>query len=228
MAETIRPAASLCLIVVAALAAAAACIAAAGPSGGASVSLPKPITKGSKSLEETLAARRSVRRFAAAPLSIEQIGQLCWAAQGVSEPGRGLRTAPSAGALYPLELYVVTAAGVRHYVPAGHALAAHISGDVRPQLQQASWGQSCVGSAPAVFVIAAETARTARKYGDRAQRYVDMEVGHAGQNILLQAVAMDLAAVPVGAFQDEKVAAILKLPAGAAPLYLIPVGQPAK
>jgi len=206
---------------------AAACLAAVVP-GGSPGPLPKPLTRRAKSLEEVLAARRSIRRFQDAPLTIQQISQLCWAAQGITDQGRGFRTCPSAGALYPLELYVVTAEGVSHYVPAGHALEVHLPGDIRRQLQEASWNQGCVGQAPAVFVIAAEIQRTARKYGQRAERYVHMEVGHAGQNILLEAVALDLGAVPVGAFEDAKIAAALKLPQGVVPLYLIPVGHPAE
>lgn len=192
------------------------------------VALPPPQLKGDMSLEEALAARRSVRKFQPTPLTAEQIGQLCWAAQGISDKARGLRTAPSAGATYPLELYVVTAEGVRRYLPSAHALDSHLADDVREALCRAALGQRCVAQAPAVFVIAADVSRTARKYGDRARRYVDIEVGHAAQNLLLQAVALDLGAVPVGAFDDAEVAKALKLPAEHAPLYLIPVGKAAE
>ena len=189
--------------------------------------LPEVAKKGKVSLEEALAKRRSIRRFKRDALSREQIAQLCWAAQGVTAPKRGFRTCPSAGATYPLELYVITAAGVERYMPAAHAMETHLAGDVRGRLQAAALGQGCVGSAPAVFVISAVLARTQRRYGERALRYVHMEVGHAGQNILLQAAAMGLGAVPVGAFHDDEVAKVLSLPADETILYLIPVGMPA-
>jgi SagB-type dehydrogenase family enzyme len=202
----------------------AACLFAAGDPGPRP--LRQPVLKGPRSLEEVLAARRSVRRFKGDALSGEQISQLCWAAQGITDPGRGLRTCPSAGATYPLELYVVTADGVDHYQPSGHVLQRYRDGDLRAALQQAAMHQTCVGQAPATFVIAAVFQRTEKKYQDRAIRYVHMEAGHCGQNILLQAVALGLGAVPVGAFNDQAVAKALSLPADQAPLYLIPVGAP--
>ncbi len=188
-------------------------------------SLPAAQTEGGMSLVEALAARRSVRAFKPDVLTAQQIAQLCWAAQGVSDERRALRTAPSAGALYPLEVYVVTVDGVDHYDPAVHTLARHVNGDLRTGLQTAALGQSCVGQAPATFVITAVVARTERKYGRRAERYVWIEAGHAGQNLLLQAAAMELGAVPVGAFDDAAVAKAISLPADHAPLYLIPLGH---
>lgn len=188
--------------------------------------LPAPAPKGRMSLEETLAARRSVRLFADKPLTLEQIAQLCWAAQGITEPQRGLRTAPSAGAKYPMELYVVSAEGVDHYVPASHAFERHLPGDLRPALQQAAYSQECIRQAPACFVVAADVQRTASKYGDRAERYCFIEAGHIGQNVLLQATASDLAGVPVGAYDDDAVAAKLRLPANLRVLYLLPIGHP--
>ena len=186
--------------------------------------LPAARKEGKMSLEETLSKRRSVRRFSPAPLTREQIAQLCWSAQGVSDPPTGYRTAPSAGALYPLELYVVTSEAVEHYAPRRHGLEKHLQGDLRQKLQAAALGQRSVGEAPATFAITAVVSRTRPKYGPRAERYVMIEVGHAAQNLLLQAVAMDLGAVPIGAFHDQQVAEILSLPAGEIPLYLIPVG----
>lgn len=197
-----------------------------GDDGSKARALGDPTLAGKMSLEEALAKRRSIRSFAGGELSAQQISQLCWAAQGICEPARRLRTCPSAGATYPLELYVVTAQGVEHYRPQGHGLTSHLDGDLRGKLAAAAMGQRCVAQAPATFVIAGVASRTARRYGQRAQRYVWMEAGHAGQNILLQAVALKLAAVPVGAFNDEAVGKLLKLPAGSAPLYLIPVGKP--
>jgi SagB-type dehydrogenase family enzyme len=190
--------------------------------------LPEPKETSDMSLEQALANRRSVREYTSAPLTEEQIAQLCWAAQGITDAEQGLRTAPSAGALYPLELYVVTPGGVRHYVPGKHALRWHAEGDLRGKLSAAALHQPWVEKAPAVFVFAGVFERTEKKYGERGGRYVWMEAGHAAENLLLQATAMELGAVPVGAFRDEQVAAALNLPAKHRPLYVIPVGYPSK
>ena len=180
------------------------------------------------SLEEALAKRRSVRDFREEPLTDQQIAQLCWAAQGVTDKRSGKRTCPSAGALYPLELRVVTREGVCRYIHARHGLVEQLKGDLRGKLAAAALRQRWIKEAPAVFVITAVVSRTEKKYGDRAARYVHMEAGHAGQNLLLQAVSLGLAAVPVGAFDDRAVAKVLTLPVGETPLYLIPVGLQAK
>ncbi len=187
--------------------------------------LPEPRPTGELSVEEALARRRSVRAFASIPLTAAEIGQLAWAAQGVTDRA-GYRTAPSAGALYPLEVYVGTSNGTFHYEPARHDLTLHREGDPRSAIQAAALHQEAIGDAPAVFVIAAVYERTAVKYGERAPRYVHMEAGHAGQNILLEAVALGLAAVPIGAFHDAQLQAALSLPDDQRPLYLIPVGHP--
>ena len=192
------------------------------------VTLPRPSVKGKMSLEEALAARRSIRSFHTEALTPQQISQLLWAGQGITQARSGKRTSPSAGALYPLELYVCTAQGVDHYIPSGHTSRRVIEKDIRSELQAAALGQKCVGHAPAVFVITAVESRTSRKYGKRARRYVDMEVGHVGQNILLQAQSLKLGAVPVGAFDESQVAKLLSLPKGNGPLYIIPVGKPVK
>ncbi|MGC9453323.1 MAG: SagB/ThcOx family dehydrogenase [Phycisphaerae bacterium] len=177
-------------------------------------------------LEKALSTRRSVRRYTDEPLTAKHIAALCWAAQGITEPQRGYRTAPSAGALYPLELYVVRPEGVARYIPERNALQPHASGDVRSRLSAAALNQPWVRNAPAVFVFAGVFDRTQGKYGERGRRYVWMEAGHAAQNLLLAATAMDLAAVPVGAFRDEQVAGILTLPEDHRPLYILPVGHP--
>lgn len=187
--------------------------------------LPEPRRIGVTTLEETLARRRSHRAFTDARLTPGEVGQLAWAAQGVTDEA-GHRTAPSAGALYPLELYVGTPEGVYRYEPDGHRLVLHVEGDPRPALQRAGLGQEAIGLAPAVFIIAAVYERTEVKYGARTARYVHMEAGHAAQNILLQAVALGLGAVPIGAFDDDRLAAALSLPNVEQPLYLIPVGHP--
>jgi len=218
--------AMLIALIVAVLAGAAYLACADNPPDDAPAELPAAQTEGGMTLRAALAARRSVRAFRGEPLTPAQIAQLCWAAQGVTDARRGFRTAPSAGATFPLEVYVVTADGVGRYDPAAHGMVAHLDGDRRARLRAAALNQPFVEQAPATFVIAGVAARTARRYGDRAQRYVWIEAGHAAQNLLLQAVAMELGAVPVGAFDDDAVAEVLDLPAGHAPVYLIPLGQP--
>ena len=187
---------------------------------------PTPRLDGQKSLESLLATRRSVREFKDTPLTVPEMGQLLWAAQGVTN-SRGFRTAPSAGALYPLELYVATAEGTFHYQPPSHSLTVMGQDDARTSLYNAALRQEAVQQAPAVFVVTVVYQRTVQKYGEeRSPRYVHLEAGHAAQNLLLQAVALDLGAVPIGAFDDEGVQEALGLPGDHQPLYLIPVGHP--
>jgi SagB-type dehydrogenase family enzyme len=189
------------------------------------IPLPGPNLAGDVSLEEAIAERRSVREFTEEPLTWQEVSQLLWAAQGVTDP-RGLRAAPSAGALYPLEVYVVLPEGVYHYLSQGHAVSAVLDGDRRGDLWEAGLRQDALLQAAAIFVIAGVYERTEGKYGERAERYVEMEAGHAAQNLLLQAVALNLGAVPIGAFYDDQVQTALALPADHRPLYLIPVGHP--
>ncbi|MFB3738347.1 MAG: SagB/ThcOx family dehydrogenase [Candidatus Velamenicoccus archaeovorus] len=195
-------------------------------STGAIVDLPSPTTRGSVSLEAALASRRSIRDFTDEPLTASELGQLLWAAQGVTARWGG-RTAPSAGALYPLEVYAVTEAGLFHYLPNGHQVEAVTGADLRGPLALAALGQAPVRDAPAVLVVTGVVARTEVKYGDRAERYVLLEAGHAAQNVLLESVALGLGAVPIGAFRDEAVGAVLGLEAEETPLYLLCVGHPA-
>lgn len=190
------------------------------------IELPAPRTRGAMSLERALAERRSVRAFTGEPLTPEELSQLLWAAQGLTA-GWGGRTAPSAGALYPLEVYAVTPEGAYHYLPEGHRAELVTAADLRRPLAAAALAQSAVAEAPAVLVIAAVTRRTAVKYGKRAERYVHLEAGHVAQNVLLQAAALGLSGVPIGAFSDRGVQRALGLPADHEPLYLIPVGHPA-
>lgn len=190
------------------------------------VELPTPDTKGDVSLEETLARRRSVREFTGEQLTIEELSQLLWAAQGITADWGG-RTAPSAGALYPLEVYLVTADGLFHYLPDGHRAERLSETDLRAPLADAAFGQTAVSAAPAVFVITGVYARSAAKYGDRAERYVQLEAGHVCQNLLLQAVTLGLAGVPMGAFSDVGVQQVLGLPRNHVPLYLVPLGHAA-
>lgn len=187
--------------------------------------LPKPDLNGTLSLEEALANRRSVRDYSDKPLTIEEIGQLLWAAQGITDTS-GHRTAPSAGALYPLEIYVLLPDGFFHYIPAEHHLVLQKPGDLRTRLHTAALQQDSILNAPAIFVITAVYARTESKYGkERSPRYVHLEAGHAAQNLLLQAVALDLGAVPIGAFLNDQVIEVLSLPDDHKPQYLIPVGN---
>jgi SagB-type dehydrogenase family enzyme len=192
---------------------------------GKIVSLPAADHTGSRPLEWALDRRHSCREFTSDPLTWSEVGQLLWAAQGVNAAGR--RTAPSAGALYPLEVYAVTPDGVSHYDPVSHARLPHREGDLREALARAALGQHFVRQAPLTIVLTAVFARVTRRYGQaRGERYVLLEVGHAAQNVLLQAVALGLGSVAVGAFEDAAVAALLGLPHDHVPLYLLPVGHP--
>lgn len=209
-----------------------------GASGGAlaesleSVPLPAPSVDGHRSLEQLLARRRSVREFSDESLSAAEVGQLLWAAQGISDP-EGLRTAPSAGALYPLEVYLIAGAinglpsGQYHYKPVGHRLVKIASGDRREVLARAAFGQSWLADAAAIIAFTGMPERTRRKYGARAERYVHIEIGHAAENLFLQAEALDLGTVVVGAFDDEQVTQVLQLPAATRPYLLMPVGRSA-
>lgn len=195
------------------------------------VRLPGPSPSARLTVEDALERRRSARRYGRRPLRLEEISRLAWAAQGVTGPAGG-RTAPSAGALYPLVLYVVAGKveelppGVYRYDPPGHRLVRVAPGDARPELARAALGQAWVGDAPAALVLAARPDRTTGKYGRRGIRYVHIEVGHAAQNVYLQAEALGLGTVMVGAFRDDQVARVLDLPAAEMPLGILPVGPP--
>jgi len=195
------------------------------------ISLPAPSLKGSLSLEEALAHRRSVREYKKHFLSLIEVSQMLWAAQGITGAREGFRTAPSAGATYPLEIYLVAgnvkglSPGVYRYIPRTHALVQTLAGDARARLCDAALGQQWVKDAPATVLIAAVYARTAARYGPRARRYIDIEVGHSGQNVYLQAEALGLGTVAVGAFDDGAVKRVLGLNKEEEPLYLMPVGR---
>jgi SagB-type dehydrogenase family enzyme len=191
------------------------------------VTLPTPKTTGPLPLETVISRRRSQRDFAPGALTPEELAQLAWAAQGITDKERGLRASPSAGGLYPLELYVVDAQGVWHYEPARNAMRRIAAGDHRADLAQAAVGQPQVGAAAANLVFTGVTARSRPRYGDRAERYVYVEVGHAAENALLQATALGLAAVPVAAFDDDAMRKVLGVGAAETPLYIVCVGRPA-
>ena len=198
----------------------AACILATDAPRTPRAALNAPVT-----LDEAIAQRRSVRTFTGTPPSNDAIGRLCWAAQGITDTTTGHRAAPSAGALYPLELYVVGRAGVFHYEPRLNALPRTTSEDRRDALARASLGQDAVRQASVSFVITAVVARTRAKYGDRAERYAYLEAGHAAQNLLLEATSLHLGAVPIGAFDDDAVRRVLGASMEETPLYVIPVGS---
>jgi SagB-type dehydrogenase family enzyme len=188
--------------------------------------LPEPSALAGVTLADALAERRSVREFSGTPLAEQQVSDLLWAAQGVTSDSGG-RTAPSAGALYPLEVYVVTDGDLWHYLPEGHRIEARESSTVRGAVADAV-AQDAARGAPAVVVITGVPARVEPKYAGRAERYLLLEAGHAAQNLLLTATALDLGAVPIGAFGDDALARALDLPAGEVTVYAIPVGEPAR
>ncbi|MGD0337789.1 MAG: SagB/ThcOx family dehydrogenase [Bacteroidota bacterium] len=195
------------------------------------IKLSQPRYDGKTSLEKALHKRRSVREFKNASLTLVEISQLLWAAQGITEPKDGLRTTPSAGALYPLEVYVVAGsvkdlpAGIYKYKPQGHELVTVVEGDKRNEIYDAAIRQSSIKEAAACIVFSAVYERTSVKYGGRTERYVHIEVGHAAENVSLQAVALNLGTVVIGAFHDEDVRKIMNMPEKEKPLYIMPVGR---
>lgn len=198
---------------------------------GEIVKLPEPSHDGDVSLEKAVAERRSVRSYREEPLTLEQVSQLLWSAQGITEENRGLRTVPSAGALYPLTVYAVAGevtdleVGFYEYLPHQNELRLLSLGDLRKDLYEAALNQSAVRDAPLVMVISANYQKTTGNYGDRGIRYVHMEAGHAGQNVYLQGVSLGIKGVVIGAFEDEQVREVLNLSPEEDPLYLIPLGK---
>jgi SagB-type dehydrogenase family enzyme len=194
------------------------------------ISLPEPSYESNFSIEESLLKRRSTREYSDEQLTLDEVSQILWAAQGITHEKR-LRTAPSAGGLYPLELYVVVGdvegleAGIYHYIPIENNLLKTVDGDRRSDIADAALEQDWVEKAAINIVITAIYERTTGKYNDRGIRYVHIEVGHTAQNICLQATALNLGAATVGAFHDDKVARILHLNPEEKPLYIIPIGK---
>lgn len=195
-----------------------------------SIRLPEPRHDSDVSIEQSLLQRRSTRSYTGDSITLQEVSQLLWAAQGITDT-RGFRTAPSAGALYPLEVYVVSgdvnnlSAGIYKYEPREHELSLIMDGNKRSELADAALSQSWVEGAALAIVFAAVYERTTVKYGERGIKYVHIEVGHAAQNLCLQATAMDLGVVTVGAFNDERVSELLNLPDNEKPLYIIPIGR---
>ncbi len=190
------------------------------------IQLPLPIKASQVSVEEAILNRRSQRSFIQKDLDLVQIGQLLWAAQGITarKLGYSFRAAPSAGALYPMEIYLLSKDGLFHYLPSGHKLQALGDSDLRDSLADACLGQSSVRQAAVDIVICAVYQRVTAKYGRRGIRYTHIEVGHIAENIHLQAISLGLGSVPIGAFDDQEVKDVLSLPPEQEPLYIIPVG----
>jgi len=195
-----------------------------------SLALPRPVVSGGAPLHSTVARRRSRRRWTRGSLSQSEVAQLLWAAQGVTSTD-GLRAAPSAGALYPLELDLASArvdglaAGLYRYHPGLHRLLLRREGDLRSALARAAHGQEWLAEAAALLVLSGVVRRTAARYGGRAERYVAIEVGHAAQNVYLQATALELGTVVVGAFDDDRLASVLSLSAEERPWAILPIGR---
>jgi SagB-type dehydrogenase family enzyme len=194
---------------------------------GEGMDLPRPGEAGEMALEEALARRRSVRSFSPKEPGFHQAAQLLWAAQGVTSED-GLRAAPSAGAGYPLETYLACVHGLLRYEPAKHAVTKAEAEDIRGPLASACFGQAFIAEAPLSIIFSAVFERTTSRYGDRGIRYVYMDVGHAAQNVHLQAEALGLCSVPVGAFDDEAVADVLRLPSDQRPVYIVSIGFAAR
>ena len=192
--------------------------------------LPSPRFKGSISVEEAIKKRRTIRSFIKKALTLDQLSQLLWAAYGITEGFK--RSSPSAGALYPMDVYVAVGKdgvvdlkeGVYHYVPEGHSVSLILGEDIREELAKASLFQMWMADAPVSFVMTAEYRRITVKYGERGIRYAIMEAGHIAQNLFLQAEALGLGAGIVGAFHDEKVAKIMGIPKNHNPLLIMPIG----
>jgi SagB-type dehydrogenase family enzyme len=198
------------------------------PGAEDTISLPGVPPKGAVSIEEAIWLRRSVRKFSAEVPSAEAISLLLWSAQGITDAKFGLRSAPSAGATYPLEIYLATGEYLARYLPEKHRLVIALREDVRAALAEAALGQDWVAAAPLVFVFTAAIAKTAQRYDERANLYVPIEVGCASENLMLEAAALGLGSVAVGAFHEKDVSKTLRLPKGTDPYLIVPVGVPAK
>jgi SagB-type dehydrogenase family enzyme len=198
----------------------------------ASISLPKPSLDGKVSVEKAIKERRTIRDFKERPLSLNHLSQLLWAAQGITDPKERKRAAPSGGALYPLDIYLIVGAngvegmeaGIYHYLPEKHSISLLSKGDRRKEVATASLWQIWMAKAPVMFIITAEYRRITGKYGERGIRYALMEVGHVGQNIFLQTEALGLGAGIVGAFNDADVSKVMGGAPQHEPLLIMPVG----
>ncbi len=193
---------------------------------GTKIILPNPIKKGTLSLEEVLWKRQSIRSFSGQELNWQQIGQLLWASQGVNRPDKKYRTSPSAGATYPLELYVIKPSGIYHYLPNEHAVVKTMSGDMKQALAKANLGPRMMQESKCVFLFTTIFERTIKEYGKNAIPYVYLEAGHAAQNLLLQAVALGLGGVPNGSILDRHHQQALNIPEEENLIYILVIGCP--
>ena len=198
------------------------------PFKGVVMRLPEPELESQTSVERALLKRRSVREYKEDSLSLEEVSQLLWAAQGITAEWGG-RTSPSAGALYPLEIYLMVGKvkglkpGLYRYIPGKHSIVQTMEGDLRKKLSEASLDQDEIVNAPVNLVITAVYTMTMKKYEQRGIRYVHLEVGFAGENIYLQAESLGLGTVFIGAFEDEEVKKVLRIEEE--PLGIMPVGK---
>jgi SagB-type dehydrogenase family enzyme len=194
--------------------------------------LPRPRTKGQDTLEEVIKRRRTIRSFRSTSMTQDQLSQLLWAAQGITEERGSKRAAPSGGALYPIDVYAVVGAGgvegvqpaIYRYEPNDHSVSLVVEGDLRQPLARASLSQMWMAKAPVSVVITSEYSRITSKYGERGVRYAMIEAGHVAQNIFLQAEALGMGAGIVGAFHDKDVIQVMKIPLSHEPLLILPIG----
>lgn len=195
------------------------------------VRLPAPKQESGTPVEQAIVRRRSVRSFSSYRLDLAEVSQLLWAAQGITSAD-GLRAAPSAGAMYPIEIYLLAGSvagvqpGLYRYLPRNHAISLHLGGDLRRALAGVALGQWFIAEAPASILLTAVYRRTTSRYGDRGIRYVHMDAAHAAENVHLQVISLGLGTVVVGAFADEEVSRVLDIPKEEEPLIIMPVGRP--
>lgn len=203
----------------------------AGSPHSSVILLPEPSPYSGVSVGEAIESRRSIRTYGSESISLTELSRLLHSAQGITSE-YGFRTAPSAGATFPLSIFVIIEnvdsleAGIYAYEPANKSLTSVRLGYFLAELSDAALGQTCVRDVPAVIAITAEYSITTSVYGNRGRRYVYMEAGHVSQNIYLQCTAMGLGTVAIGAFTDNAVREILGLSENETPLYLMPVGRP--
>lgn len=197
-------------------------------SGHPDMQLPAPKTAGSVSVEAALAARKVVRGFAVEVPSAADLSQLLWAAQGIVDPVSGARTTFTPGGVHALDLWVARTDGVHRYAPATHSLTRVLPMDVRRQLAQATSDADELKAAPILIVITGQPGKARPRWGDRAERMVAIEGGHAGQSLLLQAAPLGLAATPLSIVDDEAIRTALVLPKDQLPIHVIAVGLPAR
>ncbi len=190
------------------------------------VQLAEPNLTGSVSFEQALTRRQNVRQFTGQPLEPAQIGQLAWAGQGITEPIKGLRTAPSIGASYPMKLYFATQEAMFAYNPQKHTLEETFSGDVRTKLA-AALKQEAVAGAGCNIIVVGSVRKVVTRYRNKARECMLLEAGHIAQNIQLQAVCLGLGSVAIGTFDTGQIRAICRLSAALEPMYIICVGYPA-